>query len=76
MASSQGKTSCTPKLTAELIRPTKEMAIPRIRLGKSSEKSTHMTGPMDTANEATKPSTPKSTSHGFIAIAALMKSDS
>ncbi len=35
-----------------------------------------MTGPMDTANDATKASTPRSTSHGFIAIAALMKSDS
>ncbi len=47
--SSQGKTSCTVKLTAELIRPTKEMARPRSRLGNSSENSTHITGPSEIA---------------------------
>lgn len=47
LASSQGNTHCTKKLTAELIKPTNEIAKPRIRLGKSSEKSTHITGPIE-----------------------------
>ena len=40
--SSQGNTNCTPALTAELIKPTNEMAIPLILRGNSSEKSTHI----------------------------------
>ena len=55
---SQGKTSCTEKLTAELINPTNEIAKPRIIFGNNSENITHITGPMDTANAATKPSIP------------------
>jgi hypothetical protein len=76
VASCQGKTSCTRKLTAELIRPTKEMASPRIRLGNSSEKRTHITGPMEMAKAATKPRMPKRMSIGFMLIAWAIRSDS
>ena len=69
VASSQGKTSCTRKLTAELINPTKEIASPRTLLGNNSEKSTHITGPIETAKEATKPRIPNNTMVGLIFIA-------
>ena len=38
-ASSHGNISCTKKLIPELINPTNEIAIPRIRLGNNSENS-------------------------------------
>ena len=63
------------KLTAELISPTKEMAIPRTRFGNSSENSTHMTGPRDMAKLATKPRIPMRMSIGFIEMAALTNAD-
>ena len=72
-ASSTGKSCCTPKLTAELISPTNEIASPRIRFGNSSENSTHITGPSETANEATKPRMPIRISIGFIVMADVMR---
>ena len=45
----QGKTSCTKKANVRFTKPTNEIANPGIRFGNSSEKSTHITGPMDTA---------------------------
>ena len=42
----------TRKAIEELIKPANEMAFPRRRLGNSSEKSTHITGPIDTAKLA------------------------
>ena len=50
---SQGKTWVTEKLTNELKKPTTDMAIPLILLGKISDINAHMTGPSEIENEAT-----------------------
>src|SRR4249919_3351290 len=57
----QGKISCATKHTEEFTSPTQEMARPRTRFGKISESSTHITGPSDSAKQATKPRSPVST---------------
>ena len=56
VANSHGKTNWTRKLTTELTKPTKEMAMPRIRLGNNSENNTHMTGPTEMAGRVSSPS--------------------
>ena len=61
------------KHTVELTTPTQEMASPRIRLGKISENSTHMTGPSENAKLATKPSMPMSTSGELRASSSTWK---
>ena len=65
----------TRNATLELIRPTKEIAMPRTRFGNSSENSTHMIGPIDTAKLATKPSIANRISTGFMVIALLTSSE-
>ena len=67
---SQGKIKVTRNAVAELMKPTKETAMPRTRFGKSSENSTHMIGPSDIAKLATNPSIPMRIRVGFISIAA------
>ena len=52
------------------------MATPRTRFGNSSEKSTHMMGPMETAKLATKPRIASRMRVGFIVMALLTMSDS
>ncbi len=48
------------------------MAMPRILLGKSSEKSTHITGPMLIAKEATKPKIANKINIEFMWMDAVM----
>ncbi len=50
---SQGNTCVTEKLTKELKKPTTEIAIPFILLGKISEIKVHITGPSEMAKAAT-----------------------
>ncbi len=50
---SHGKTCVTEKLIKELKKPTTDIAIPLILLGKISEIKVHMTGPRDIAKDAT-----------------------
>ena len=47
---------------AEFQKPASDMAMPRYWLGKISDSSTHITGPSEMANEATKPMIANSTS--------------
>jgi hypothetical protein len=51
LVNSHGNNSCTKKLTTELINPTKEIATALILFGNNSENITHITGPIDTAND-------------------------
>jgi hypothetical protein len=57
------------------MNPTKEIATPLILFGKSSENNTHITGPNEMANEATKPKIQNKISDEFIFIEALISSD-
>ena len=50
---SQGNIWVTEKLTNELKKPTAEIAIGFILVGKTSENSVHITGPSEIAKDAT-----------------------
>ena len=54
--------------------PVTAMATPRNRLGKISGNMTHITGPRETAKDATNMSMPTSTSVGLMSIAACISS--
>ena len=68
--SSHGNTNVTLALTSAFQKPAAEIATPRYSFGKISESSTHITGPSEIANEATKPMIAISTSRAFIVSAA------
>ena len=57
-----GKMNVTLALTSEFQKPATEMAAARCSLGKISDSSTHITGPSEIANDATKPTMAISTS--------------
>ena len=71
----QGNRNCTRKLALLLNTVATPIAIPRIRLGNTSENNTHITGPSDTANDATNPRTPTSTNKAFTEIADAIMVD-
>ena len=73
-SSSKGKTSWTIKLISELTKPTKEIATAHTLFGKSSENMTHITGPMEMANEATNPSIASKINEVLMLMAFFMNS--